>query len=270
MAEQIKLEGKPEFAFPGWKNSSNSLCKYMDKMDWLKRIIDYKAIIPRYVTEDIAYIGVKNLRKIAFPMICFCDIPFAKVPKHMVKYGNYGIGFDKNVAIKKFALQPIIYVSEKSPMLEEFKSVFSAAYENASVQDTKMENLHNYLLTILSYMKPVSDLVVNKDNNRTRYIFQDECEWRFLPEQIPEDIFRIVPEYNITKKTIEIFNEAMRRHSETWLKFEWDDVRYLVVPDESARDELIEYILRLNIENKDRHRLISKIEIGRRFTEDLL
>lgn len=66
-----------------WGNSANVLCNYMKEPEYLELILKNKAIIPRYVIEPLEYLGIQGLNKIAFPMTCFCDIPFAKAATHM-------------------------------------------------------------------------------------------------------------------------------------------------------------------------------------------
>lgn len=65
-----------------WYNSSNILCNYMREVDYLKLILDNQAIIPRYVIEPLDYLSIPKLERIAFPMTCFCDIPFSRAIHH--------------------------------------------------------------------------------------------------------------------------------------------------------------------------------------------
>lgn len=104
-----------------WNNSSNVLCNYMKKQEYLDRIIKNQAIIPRYVIEPIEYLKLKDLKKICFPMTCFCDIPFSKVSTHMSHYGEYGIGLDKEAVLKRYRIQPIHYINDNSPLTDDFR-----------------------------------------------------------------------------------------------------------------------------------------------------
>ena len=78
-----------------WSNSSNVLCNYMREKVFLNQILQYGAIIPRYVMEPLDYLNLKDLKQSCFPMTCFCDISFSKVATHMSNYGSYGIGLDR-------------------------------------------------------------------------------------------------------------------------------------------------------------------------------
>ena len=108
---EFSLTGTPEIA-PKlyWHNSANVLCNYMKKPEFLEIILKNQAIIPRYVIEPLDYWNIEGLKRIAFPMTCFCDIPFSKVGNHMTLYGRYGIALDKQQIINKFKVQPIHYM----------------------------------------------------------------------------------------------------------------------------------------------------------------
>ena len=51
-----------------WNNSSNVLCNYMKKQEYLDLVLRNQAIIPRYVMEPIGYLNLGELKKICFPI----------------------------------------------------------------------------------------------------------------------------------------------------------------------------------------------------------
>ena len=53
------------------------------------------------------------------------------------------------------------------------------------------------------------------------------------------------------------------------MKFEWKDVRYIIVPDEAAVKNTIATIRTLEINEPDKDGLISKIEISRHFSDNM-
>ena len=119
-----------------WNMSSNILCNYMKKQEYLDMIITNQAIIPRYVIENLDYLKIDGINKICFPMTCFCDIPFSKVSTHMhgrdgfQGYGDYGIAFDKKSLITKNKIQPITYINDNSPLLDDFREAFQLPLSN--------------------------------------------------------------------------------------------------------------------------------------------
>ncbi len=255
-----------------WNNSSNVLCNYMKKQEYLDLILKNKAIIPRYVLENIGYLNLKSLRRICFPMTCFCDIPFSKVNSHMSRYGEFGIGLDKVAVLDKYRIQPIHYMNEDSPLTEDFRNAFMSFYDtDKTTIDKNTKILYDYLLSTLVYMKPIWGQEKNRKGELENYVYQDECEWRFIPSRnFPKELGPIVlPQSKTTQKAADTYSEALKNHDECWLKFEWNEIRYLIVPDEAAVNNTILTIEGLEIESKVKKLLISKIEVSRRFSDNM-
>lgn len=252
-----------------WVNSSNVLCNYMKKQEYLELILKNKAIIPRYVMEPLKYLGVTEPSYICFPMTCFCDIPFSRVNTHMTNYGLYGIALDKEAVIRKYKVQPIQYINPDSPLAHDFHEVFNRYCKNNNKLPLETRPLLNYVLSTLIYMKPISGFQRDLDGNEYQYIFQDECEWRYIPLEFPKDLHFILRQSETTEKGRDIYSEALTRHPETWIKLEWGDVRYIIVPDEVAAKKTIEIIKELSLEESEKYMLISKIEVSKRFSEDM-
>lgn len=254
-----------------WRNSSNVLCNYMKKQEYLDMILKNQAIIPRYVMEPIGYLNLGDLKKICFPMTCFCDIPFSKVGTHMSRYGEYGIGLDKVAVLRSFRIQPIHYMNENSPLTDDFRRAFMSFFNSDTRVDESAEVLLDYLLSTIVYMKPIWGQEKNKEGNLENYVYQDECEWRYIPsDYFPEELRPIIlPQAETSDNARDVFSKALARHKECWLKFNWEDVRYLMVPDEMAVKATIATIEGLELERDEKHLLISKIEISRRFSDNM-
>lgn len=250
-----------------WHISSNVLCNYMKKPEYLDMILQNKAIIPRYNIEQIGYLGIDGIDKICFPMTCFCDIPFSSVSTHMSKYGKYGIGFKKTAVIKKNRIQPIHYISEFSTIAEDFKTAFDMYYKKDKTPETP-EVLLDYLTTTLLYMKPIWGKEENEDGNLEDYVYQDESEWRFIPTKMPVDYRLILPQKDTTKTAINEYSNGLQKHQESWFHFEWDDISYIIVPDDVAVKKVIKTIKGLKLTPTISNMLISRIEVSRNFSSD--
>lgn len=75
--------GKIDLRYDDYAQSANTIFNFMKKSEYLKEILEKKAIIPRYCKENLEYLNIHN-GDIAFPeaMVlqkCFCDIPFHKL-----------------------------------------------------------------------------------------------------------------------------------------------------------------------------------------------
>lgn len=251
-----------------WYNSSNVLCNYMKKQEYLDLILSNMAIIPRFVIEPLAYLDLKEINKICFPMTCFCDIPFSKVSTHMSMYGSYGIGLDKISILEKYRVQPIHYINAKSPLAEDFKEAFMICKNNKFEGDDRI--LASYVNSTLMYMKPIYNYEQGDGGKATTYIYQDECEWRYIPtEKYPYELPLILPPKMVTEKARDIYSDVLAKHEECWLKFSSDEVKYIIVPDEIAAKTTIETIRNLRMDSQEKDILISKIEISRTFSENI-
>ena len=143
------------------------------------------AIIPRYVEEMIDYMEVPGLSSISFPMTCFCDIPLNRGKFHSDYYGSYGIALDKYKMTKANDIQPVFYLNSNSRYYSDFISTFRKLYEEGKKIGKKWEFLQDFFLSVLLYSKPIEGNM--RKGEITRRLFQDECEWRFIPT-LPEDI----------------------------------------------------------------------------------
>lgn len=272
MSNEVPDTKEPSPELPvHWTNSSNVLCNYMWEQRFLDSKLIKKAIIPRYNIEDIGYLNLPNYRKIGYPMICFCDIPFSKVDTHMSNYGSYGIGLDKDAVLRKYQIQPIQYINSSSPLAKDFKTAFQTALDQRF--EGQAEVLVDYLSSSIMYMKPVwgwKNVEENGEVKQIQYTFQDECEWRYIPsDNFPSDLHLILHPNETTEKGKEKYNTALENHPECWLKFEWDVVRYIIVPDDAAVNSTIQTIRSLKIEDNEKDFLISKIEVSRRFADNM-
>ena len=249
---------------------ANVLCNYMQKQEYLDLILRNQAIVPRYVIEPLDYLALGNVKRICFPMTCFCDIPFSKVSTHMSHYGEYGIGLDKEVTKNKHGIQPIHYINEKSPLCNDFCHVFKKFYNSEPMIDTPEETLLDYLLTTLLYMKPIQGWEKDKNGDLEQRIYQDECEWRFIPQNpFSSGLPFILPQEETNDRARNIYSDALLEHEEYWLRFSWEDVRYIIVPNEDAVRKTITSIRGLDIDIADMDLLISKIEVSKRFGENM-
>ena len=114
--------------------------------------------------------------------------------------------------------------------------------------------------------------------------FHDEQEWRYIPDpkiltninnNNDYNIDSIIANPNLINHSFELTERFIdqqssfledERNRESWLDFSYSDIRYLIVPDNQARLETIEYIMKLEKELfdpknnlKEKYILISKI-----------
>lgn len=251
--------------------SANVLFKFMKHIDYLKEILSYKAILPRYYEENIDYLNISDIIKIAFPMSCFCDIHFNKLNHHVHKYGVYGIGLNKHWGIEQ-GIQPIHYINLDSQLCNDFSFAFNNALENTKENSFHFKILKSYALHHLMYMKPIDgEMRIDKDEVEDRN-FHDEKEWRFIPNfnnvdtQLPQIVF---PPY-LNHSRLSSYSEGIKTNPKLWLHFEFENIKYIIVRSEEDRTELINFIMSdLNIPKETQYVLFSKILVFEELGEDI-
>lgn len=277
-------------------HSSNTVFHFMKEADYLETAILKKSLSPRYYEEKINYLGLRDAsqNEISIMLVlqsCFCDIPLHCIGKrfplkvindtssldektvkklnagstHTDFYGEYGIAFSKTWAKRK-NLQPVHYISEESTYRDQFKKNFEFILSRDDIDDLVVSDA----ISRLAYYKPLYGEMTRSINNKNIRIlknFSDECEWRYVPrEEFLEKyhITSVIFDDEILKVASQISNRlAKDEYMDLWLNYDYQDIRYLIVPDNAARKRLIDFIVNLKINSDDgdqeKYLLISKI-----------
>lgn len=203
--------------------SANAIFHFVRQREYLSDILKKGELVPRYCVEDID-IRIKGTRfngSVAIPMKCFCDIPLSQIYQHTNKYGKFAIGLSKEWA-QKAGITPVIYIHEKSPILNILLSGSSTSGFPTFCNNNQ----------IIKYLKPYSGSIkIKKKTHENR--FYDEREWRYVP-----DGFSLVDEavFKSTEKTLQ--KKLMRNP----IPFKPEDIRYIIVQEEKNREKVIEDI----------------------------
>jgi len=216
-------------------SNSNSLFHFTKSSDILQNILK-NGFLPRYSLEDATWSGLTTLEFVAFPMVCFCDIPLERINEHVGFYGSYGLGLSREWAIRN-GLNPIFYLSKSSSLGSNFLSSLKAA---VVADKTKPKDNHTtpQLHIIMAHMKPLSGtmVVAGKPVNKD---FYHESEWRFVPNinDVPLAISQTT--YNKETKMGEL-NNALE--SKAMLAFTPEDVRYIFVKGDADIPPLVDFM----------------------------
>lgn len=216
-----------------------------------------------YVVEDFTYLKINSLDRIAFPMICFCDILMEqhRILPHIKHYGSYGIGLSKHWGVQR-GVQPVHYLIPDSPFSSDLRDAYRAAdlVTNDCISDDSSRILSDFIFTTLAYVKPT----YGESSSGDERCFEDECEWRFLPRDLPDLPMAIPsPSYN----TLKNYCGTIWLPQTYILKFSPSDITDLIVPDERGADALLGLINELPSASQEdvveRERLKTKIRIVR-------
>lgn len=255
--EEAIEEIKPPYTPP--VQSADTLFHFVDKLEYLLPVIEQFAIIPRYCTEDIGYLQI-GMNKIAYPMLCFCDINLHKMQEHISFYGGYGIAFSKKWGIDK-GIQPVQYINPKSILIEDFRIAFQDSV-NAETEDSAQ----NFLLSQMYYLKAI-DGTMEREGESVQKNFTDECEWRFIPNVKMIELPQAITEEEIFSKNT--WNSALTVSKKCWLKFDADDVKYIILNEEDEFDKVSEVIRGKGLATRECDKLLSKILIWSEIRRDL-
>lgn len=97
--------------------------------------------------------------------------------------------------------------------------------------------------------------------------FHDEKEWRFIPQDAileEKELNKVSFSKLVIGNYVEVSNSIEAPSYEgVWLKFDYDDIKYIIVPDQLSRENVIQFICDLPAEKfsgeMQRNILISKI-----------
>lgn len=214
--------------------SANTLFHFTEK-DRLKQIL-LNNFHPKYSLEDLSNATPENsIYKVAYtPMVCFCDLVFSQIKKHIEFYGSYGIGLRKDNWGKKKGISPIVYVPEGSmsaSLIQSMATEISSKLEGSDHKDDILKQLHDFY----KYVKPYNGLVMNKKTKEMQdRVFYNEREWRFVPEKFP-----VLSKLHTKKEDIEKANAKMKKSK---LNFSARDIKYIIVKSEKEIPDFVKYI----------------------------
>ena len=232
-------------------------------------------------TMDYLHIrsGELDIQEVAVLQKCFCDIPLHKLADtfsvigtgelyddltseeqfrvqhqntHFDFYGGFAIGFSNGWSERK-RLQPIHYLNTESAYSNHFERLLPIALAAEDLPDEYVDDV----LYRLAFIKPLRGIMQrNFDRGEGKVIkvdiyknFHDECEWRFVPEHTITEglkLSNVIANPKIVKNSDVVWemNKGLEdeRYHPLWLDFDYDDIRYLIVPDSSYRIDLINAI----------------------------
>lgn len=211
---------------------SHTLFHFTKSNETLKLVLK-NGFWPRYCLEDVNWLGIENAEFVAYPMVCFCDIPLSRVDEHVGFYGEFGIGLTKEWAMIN-GLTPIHYVSQNSGIPASYNSLVDLIAKDAENKNDGWSSLR-YLL---AHTKPleggmvVSGEITNKE-------FHQESEWRYIAKHENVSDFITHSDYNEEENLAGRNNETKNN---CMLQFSPKDIKYIFVKRDSDIPDIINFI----------------------------
>lgn len=257
--------------------------------------------------------GVVAYKEVAVLQKCFCDIPFHKLTDnfelkaagtnydsltnkekllltrnntHPDYYGKFAVAFSKKWGEDK-KLQPVHYLNENSYYTSEFAGLMNRVLGMENISD----EYANDIIARLAFIKPLRGVMkrtVRREHSENVSIefyknFHDEKEWRYVPA--PDVLAAVNMECIIANPNILLLHSGIMNINERltdeeyrplWLEYQYDDIRYIIVPDLHARIDIIRTIMNIPDERFDipseallqKYILISKILVLEEIRKD--
>lgn len=206
------------------KPKSNNLFHFTKHIDALKNILLH-GLYPRYCLEDVTWFGMTG--HVAYPMVCFCDIPLSRIGEHTGFYGSYGIGLTKEWGLKN-KLSPVIYCSSDGHIPDVANYLLNLDRTHNTGTDVPFFKLIKHIKPLKGNMFIAGNLV-NKE-------FYQESEWRYIPEQ---DIGNSVIFLKDFEQEKEDKNKEAENHK---LSFSPADIKYIFVKEDADIPTIVDFI----------------------------
>jgi len=238
---------------------ADTLFTFTPKLDFLIPYIKTRMISPRYCVEDISYLKIRKLKKMAFPMKCFCDINMHRLGVHLDWYGYYGLAFSKEWGMNR-GIQPIQYLNPNSALRVDFTTAFSAALTTPIARKgSAQEKMKSFLLHELMYYKPYDGKMENRNTGKTENkCFTDECEWRFVSDVTVAGFEQALHgDMIVNAGVLEEISNSMAGIPEISLQFDYDDLKYIIVKTRADFEKLVFELS--DLDDPVQHELISKV-----------
>lgn len=209
---------------------SNNLFHFTRNIEFLKGIL-LNGFMPRYSLEDA---GPLNIDYLAYPMVCFCDIPISRISEHTAFYGEYGIGMTKEWGLRN-NLAPLIYTPTigAATRIANFILNYSIPEDNT---DAELKEFRNDLLAhafkLIPMIKPISGNMIIS-GKPVEKDFSQESEWRYVPDH---DSILVLEDFESKKEALNKSMESMK------LEFTPADVRYIFVKADFEIPLVFDYI----------------------------
>lgn len=210
---------------------TTSLFHFTAELPNLKSIIQSKHFLPSYSLEDQSWLLGSGIF-VAYPIVCFCDIPLARLKSHTDFYGKYGLGMSQSWAISN-GINPVTYISHSSLYKRLLSALISSQAETVDVA-----------MDVVGFTKPFRGKMLRR-GEWIRRDFYPECEWRFLATRNrsrakKERNYLSREEYESEEMRDSLIQE-IRKDSE--LGFELGDIKYILVAEDSEIPELVDMMM---------------------------
>jgi len=213
---------------------SNTLFHFTKSSETLKLILK-NGFWPRYCLEDIEWLGYEEFDYIAYPMVCFCDIPLSRISEHINFYGGFGVGVTRQWAHAN-GLNPVLYTAGNNHIVRSFRELNEQS--NGFKEKEETELAKTTLRYLLAHSKPTSGTMV-VDGQPVHKDFYQESEWRYVPKHKNIEAYFTQSRFedrDITEQANSLTKENCI------IKASPQDIRYIFVRSDSDIPSIINFL----------------------------
>ena len=133
---------------------------------------------PKFFAEDFKWM-VGSPAFVAFPVVCFCDIPLGAASAHRTQYGPYALAMSKLWAVGR-EINPVWYICPASPIYDHFNQ-----FARRPVGMT-LDTIPAEIKPLLPFLKLIAGMQPQRHHTRGPRSeelvgFENELEWRHTP-----------------------------------------------------------------------------------------
>ena len=197
---------------------SSNVLWHQTRKEAFFEILKSKKLCVSYSQEEI----MPKLR-LAFPMICLCDLPLSEFASNNWTYGEYAIGFKRDWAIRN-GFNPVCYYHHQPNLMQQMFKLVSDAKD--------IEGFLAMAIYLLSYYKPIEGQLVTSKREYHNYRFYDEREYRMVPYFTK----LIGNQQMLSMEEYASYKEAHGGNSildDISIEFDYSDINYIVVRSDS-------------------------------------
>lgn len=229
------------------KESANELFHFTKKYDNIKSILNDK-FKPFFCVEDISYMQKEGGNMtLAYPMVCFCDIPLERIAVHRKNYGHYGIGLRKEWG-KNNGFSIVSYSFPESDKSSAYRVLVDYYIERCTdFNDDSNKHFRNAFSIILMTTKPYEGKTFNKVDKRwsdKNVRLYNEREWRYIPlvDKLSWSFSLEECSDNYDSFFESIKDEQSRIQDQHKLDFTVDDITHIFLKSENQKRKLLKDI----------------------------
>ena len=212
---------------------SHTLFHFTKSKETLKLIFK-NGFWPRYCLENIKWVGQEGADYMAFPMVCFCDIPLGRISDHVGFYGEFGLGMTKEWANSN-GLNPILYLATDNNLSSEMSALNTHA---SNMEESHKESAKKTMRYIYMHTKPTDGHMIVEGKPLEKEFYQ-ESEWRYVPKHKEIEQYLKKNEFD-DQNNLDEQNRKTKDNSP--LKFTPKDIKYIFVKTDADIPDMINFI----------------------------